>query len=142
MALAAYTLSDNNLPYEFQRLTGWLRVHPGNQFFENLAIKVGHLTEVKVLWAAFGTLVYSLFSLVEGAGLIFRVTWASWLAIGESAFYIPLEILDLVYGFSWGVFVILILNIFIVWYLFQNRHRLFHHMHLGGKSGTANVHPG
>jgi len=37
------------------------------------------------------TLVYSLFSLVEGIGLI-SVSWAGWLAIGESAFFIPIEI--------------------------------------------------
>ena len=32
------------------------------------------------------------FSLVEGFGLIFRVPWAGWLAIGESAFFIPIEV--------------------------------------------------
>ncbi len=133
LAIAAYTLSDNDLPYEFHRLMDWLRVHPGNQFFESLASKISHVSETKMLWAALGTLVYSLFSLVEGIGLIYRVTWASWLAIGESGFFIPIEVADLVEDYSWSVFLILILNIFIVWYLFKNRNRLFHHMHLHEK---------
>ena len=131
-AFALYCLSDNNLPDEFQRLMDWLRVHPGNQFFQNLAVKVGHLSEVKVLWAAFGTLVYSLFSLVEGIGMIFRITWAGWLAIGESAFFIPIEIYELMRPgkFSWWLAAILVINIIIVWYLFRNRDRLFrHHPH-------------
>ena len=89
-------------------------------------MQVGHLTEAKVLWAAAGTLVYSLFSLVEGVGLMFRVSWAGWMAIGESAFFIPIEIYELVHrtvpdrprpGHTVTVLVILVINIVIVWYL-------------------------
>ena len=47
---------------------------------------------------AIGSLLYSLFSLVEGVGLMFRVSWAGWLAIGESAFFIPIEILELIHS--------------------------------------------
>ena len=71
--------------------------------------------------------IYSLFSLVEGIGLMFRVSWAGWLAIGESAFFIPIEVFELVHHPSWMVAGILGLNIFIVWYLFANRARLFRH---------------
>jgi uncharacterized membrane protein (DUF2068 family) len=101
-------------------------------------VQIGQLTEAKVLWAAAGTLVYSLFSLVEGVGLMFRISWAGWMAIGESAFFIPIEIYELVRrtnpdrprpGHEVTVLVILALNILIVWYLFQNRHRLFRHHH-------------
>ena len=74
--------------------------------------------------------VYSLFSLVEGIGLIFRVSWAGWMAIGESAFFIPIEIFDLIHRFPLTVFIILVLNIFIVVYLYGNHQRLFsHHRH-------------
>jgi uncharacterized membrane protein (DUF2068 family) len=83
-----------------------------------------------VLWAAAGTLFYSLFSLVEGVGLILRVSWAGWLAIGESAFFIPIEIHELVKNPILPVFLVLALNVLIVWYLLLNRHRLFrHHPH-------------
>jgi uncharacterized membrane protein (DUF2068 family) len=86
-----------------------------------------------------------LFSLVEGVGLIFRAPWAGWLAIGESAFFIPIEIYELarhpkvaeVYNThpAWwnhpkfGLLLVLVVNILIVWYLLQNRHRLFRHHH-------------
>ena len=65
---------------------------------------------------AMGTLIYSMFSLVEGVGLMFRVSWAGWLAIGESIFFIPIEIHSLVQRFNWIVAVILVVNVFIVWY--------------------------
>jgi uncharacterized membrane protein (DUF2068 family) len=82
-----------------------------------------------VLWAAAGTLFYSLFALIEGVGMIFRASWAGWLAIGESAFFIPIEIAELSRKghSSWYVLIILIINIIIVWYLYKNRRRLFRH---------------
>jgi len=129
LAIVAYTLSDNDLPAEFRGLLQHLRLNPERRFFADLAIQVGKLTEAKVLWAAAGTLFYSLFSLVEGVGLILRVSWAGWLAIGESAFFIPIEIHELVKNPILPVFLVLALNILIVWYLLQNRHRLFRHPH-------------
>ena len=130
MAIVAYTLSDNDLPDEYRQLLHHLKLNPERKFFSELAVKIGTITEANVLWVAAGTGVYSLFSIVEGAGLMFRVGWAGWMAIGESAFFIPIEIFDLLHRFSWTVFVILVLNIVIVWYLFANRARLFkHHPH-------------
>ena len=131
LAITAYTLSDNNLPEEYQKVMQMLKVHPGNKFFAHLAEQVGHVTEANVLWAAAGTLFYSLFSLVEGIGLIFRAPWAGWLAISESAFFIPIEMYELLRKnkFSWFVFAIMVANIVIVWYLFVNRGRLFRHHH-------------
>src|SRR6266699_3934696 len=141
LAVVLYCLSDNNLPEEYKNFLGQplvqkilhsLRVHPGNKFFSDLALKIGELTEVNVLWAAAGTLVYSMFSLVEGVGLIFRVSWAGWMAIGESAFFIPIEIYELVHrnprdpgrtGHPVLILVILAINIWIVWYLAKNKGR-------------------
>ncbi len=131
LAVVLYCKSDNDLPVEFQNLMATLRIHPGNKFFTHLAEQVGQLTESNVLWAAAGTLIYSTFSLVEGIGMIFRAGWAGWLAIGESAFFIPIEFYDVssMKRFSWWVFIVLIMNMVFVWYLFQNRERLFHHHH-------------
>jgi uncharacterized membrane protein (DUF2068 family) len=92
-------------------------------------VQVGGLTEKKVLHVAVGTLLYSLFALVEGTGLMFRVSWAGWLAIGDSAFFIPIEIYELSRRFSKLVFIIMVINVIIVWYLLKNRHRLFRHHH-------------
>ena len=126
LAVAAYTLSDNDLPQEYRRLLHFLRVNPESKFFSDLAVQVGYLTESRVLKVAAGTFLYSLFSLVEGVGLIFRVGWAGWLAIGESSFFIPIEVYELAHRFTRIVAIILVLNIIIVWYLLKNRERLFH----------------
>jgi len=130
LAITVYALSDNDLPYEYRRLMHFLNVHPGNQFFQLLAKQVAELTESRMLWTAAGTCVYSLFSLIEGTGLMFRLSWSGWLAIGESIFFIPLEVYHLMNSWHWGVFVVFVMNVVIVWYLLKNRERLFrHHYH-------------
>lgn len=130
LGLVAYSLSDNNLPQELRRVLSILRLNPERKFFADLAVQLGTLTKANVLWTAAGTLLYSLFSLVEGVGLMFRVSWAGWMAIGESAFFIPIEVYELIHKFRWGVVLILVINVVIVCYLAANRHRLFrHHSH-------------
>lgn len=129
LAVTAYTLSDNDLPAEYQHALHWLRLNPERKFWSELAVQVGKLTETSVLRVAAGTLIYSLFSLVEGVGLMFRVSWAGWLAIGESAFFIPIEFYELVHHPSRPVFIILVLNVLILWYLLVNRNRLYRHHH-------------
>ena len=130
LSWVAYAYSDNNLPEEYRHLLQWLHVNPERQFWVYLAAKVGNLTESNLLTVALATFIYGAFSLVEGIGLLFRVSWASWMAIGESALFIPLEIYELNHRFSRTVVVILILNLIIFWYLLLNRKRLFHSAHL------------
>lgn len=131
LAVSLYALSDNDLPEEYHNalhwLNRWTHLNPERRFWVELATKVNSLTELQMVQAAVGTLIYGLFALVEGVGLMFRVPWAGWLSIGESAFFIPIEIFEIVHNFSLVVLIILVLNIFMVWYLFQNRKRLFHH---------------
>ena len=119
-----------------------IHLDPENRFLSDFADKLDTITPANVRWVALGTLVYSLFALVEGVGLMFRVPWAGWLTIGESAFFMPIELYELVHhhqavergvathpGFYWKISLILALNVFIVWYLFSNRDRLFKHRH-------------
>jgi uncharacterized membrane protein (DUF2068 family) len=130
LAAGVYSLSDNNLPEEFRQGLQFFHLDPEKRFFTELANKLSQITPANLVWIARGTVLYSLFSLVEGVGLVFRVSWAGWLAIGESMFFIPIEVYELIRGFKMSLLVILGLNVMIVWYLFQNRQRLFrHHLH-------------
>ncbi len=129
LALGVYRLWDENLPGLFRSLLVFLHIDPEKRFFAALEQQLALITPANVLMVAGGALLYSSFSLVEGIGLMFRAGWAGWLAIGESAFFVPIEIAELVRRPRWIVLAILGLNVFIVSYLFQNRHRLFHHHH-------------
>ena len=125
VAIVAYTLSDNDLPEEFLKVLHWLRLNPERKFYSDLAVQIAKITEANVLWVGAGSMLYSLFSLVEGIGLCFRVRWAGWLAIGESAFFVPIEVYELIKHFSMTVLGILAINVVIVAYLYRNRVRLF-----------------
>jgi uncharacterized membrane protein (DUF2068 family) len=129
LALAFYALSDNDLPAEYNKVLHFLRLNPERRFWADLALRIGRLTEANVLWTALGTFIYSLFSGVEGIGMTFRAGWAGWLAIGESAFFIPIEVFELIHHPTGMVLGILALNVFFVWYLYANRNRLFRHHH-------------
>ena len=129
LAVCLFLLSDNDLPAELREVLHFLRLNPERRFWSQLAVQIGRLSQANVLWASVGTVIYSLFALVEAVGLMFRVSWAGWLTIGESAFFIPIEVFELVQRFTWFVFGILALNVLIVWYLFENRKQLFHPAH-------------
>ncbi len=130
----------NDLPDVFDNILRFMHLDPENRFLSDIGYQLDQVTPANVRGVAIGMLLYSLFALVEGVGLIFRVPWAGWLTIGESAFFIPIEIYELMHhlelhrrglptrpGVTWKISVILALNIIIVWYLFQNRARLFRH---------------
>jgi uncharacterized membrane protein (DUF2068 family) len=132
VALVIYQHSDRDLPAEYQNLLDWLhhwmKVNPEREFWTDMALAVENLTATRVMHIAMGTFIYSLFSLVEGIGLLFRAKWAGWMTISESAFFIPIEVHHLTHvNPSKFVFAIMVANIIIVWYLFRNRDRLFRH---------------
>jgi hypothetical protein len=64
-------------------------------FSSNIGDWLDTVTPANVRVVASGTFLYGLFLLVGGTGLAFRAKWAIWLAIGESAFFIPIEIFEL-----------------------------------------------
>ena len=138
ITLGIYSLLGEDVRWEFERFLRWMRLDPEHEFFAHLGAKLEVLTPSNIRWIASGTLLYGVLLLVESVGMMFRVFWAAWLAIGETAFFIPIEVYDLLRDFSAAVFVILIVNVGIVWYLVRNRNRLFHHVALAaGHSSVA-----
>jgi uncharacterized membrane protein (DUF2068 family) len=131
LAAGVYTLADNDLMHDYRAFLHWMHVDPERKFFSDVASKIKDITPANIYWVASGTAFYAVFCLVEGIGLSFRVSWAGYLAIGESAFFIPIEIFELMHRSSLTVLVILVVNIIIVWYLFANRGRLFRHHYKG-----------
>ena len=143
LALGAYSLTDNNLPEDFRKLLEFFHIDPEKRFFLELADRVADITPHNLEWVAVGSIIYSLFMLLQAGGLIFRVSWIVWLVIGESAFFIPIEVFELVRRHTpspenhphifahpkIGVAIVLAVNVAIVWYLFKNRDRIIRHHH-------------
>lgn len=129
LALGVYTLRDNNLPDEFDKLVIFLHVDPENRFVSELADRVATITPSNLNWVVILSVAYSLFIMLQAFGLFFRVKWIVWLVIGESAFFLPVEFMELLHRPSWIKVAIIAVNVLIVWYLYANRERLVRHPH-------------
>lgn len=127
LAAGIFSLLGDDLRVESDRLARWLRQDPEDQFWLALADKLRAVTPAGIRWLASGTLMYSGLLFVESVGLVLRAGWAAWLAIGETAFFIPVEVVELVRQFRLGVLALLVVNLLIVVYLARNRDRLFRH---------------
>jgi uncharacterized membrane protein (DUF2068 family) len=132
LGIVLYFHAAGDLPQEYADLLKKpifqnLRIHPESKLAQHIADQIADLTETKVRLTAVGTMAWSLFPLIEGIGLLFRASWAGWLAIGESAFFVPIELYELARQFSWYLLVVAIANILIVWYLYAYREQLFRH---------------
>jgi uncharacterized membrane protein (DUF2068 family) len=151
LAAGIYSLAGKDLQAGFDRFLEWVRLDPEHSFFRSISESLADITPGNVRGAALATFLYGIFLLVGGTGLAIRAKWAIWLTIGESAFFIPIEIFELLphhrpiagdtledqpvpgpvhHVFphrELGLAVVLALNIIIVWYLLKNRQRLFKH---------------
>ena len=127
LALGVYSLIGDDLAAAMESVLRALRIDPEREFFEALATRLAHVTPATIGWIATGTLLYALLSLVEAVGLMFRWSWAGWMVIGESAFFIPIEALHLLKGFAPLLCAVLIVNVLIVVYLYRNRQRVLRH---------------
>jgi len=145
LALGIYSMAGKDLQGDFDRFLEWVRVDPEHSFFRNISDSLSTVTPGNVRATALAFFLYGIFLLAGGTGLALRAKWAIWLTIGESAFFIPIEIFELTrqhrkglpeepppapHLFPYpkeGLAIVLALNIIIVWYLLKNRERLFKH---------------
>ena len=144
-AVCIYLLAYKDLPDLFDQFIRWMHLDPEGRFFNAISDRLDTVTPRNMHVVASWMFLYSLFLLVGGTGLALRAKWAIWLAIGESAFFIPIEIFELVrhrvpnslypprpeffHHPKLGLLIVLALNVLIVWYLLKNRQRLFRHHH-------------
>jgi uncharacterized membrane protein (DUF2068 family) len=143
-AVSVYLLAQKNLPDLFDQFIRWMHLDPEGRFFAAIGDRLETVTPGNVHAVASWMFLYGLFKVIGGLGLAFRARWAVWLAIGESAFFIPIEIFELIRRHSpasevhahaffahpkIGIAILLVVNTVIVWYLLQNRQRLFRHHH-------------
>ena len=127
IGLGIFSLLGDDLRSQFERFVRFIRQDPEEQFWVNIGTQLQQVTPENIRWVASGTLLYALLLFVETVGLIGRYGWAVWLAIGETAFFIPIEVFDLAQHFRTGVLGLLLVNLLIAWYLVRNRERLFRH---------------
>ncbi len=142
-AMGIFALAGKDLSDTFDTFLRWIHLDPERRFFANIGDWLDTITPANLKFIASSTLLFGVFLLTVGLGLALRFRWAIWLSIGESAFFIPIEIYELArrrapettdahHMFAHpkiALAALLAVNVFIVWYLYQNRARLFRHHH-------------
>src|SRR5271168_2470645 len=68
LALGVYSLRDNNLPDEFDRLVAFLHFDPENRFVSELADRVAEITPSNLNWVIILSVIYSLLSCCRPLG--------------------------------------------------------------------------
>lgn len=143
LAFGVYHIRDNNLPEDFRNMLIFLHIDPEKRFFQELADRISEISTANLNWVTILSIAYGSFMLLQAIGLAFRVSWAVWLVIAESAFFIPIEVFELVRRHTpntddhphifahpqIGVAIVLAVNVAIVWYLYRNRERIIRHYH-------------
>jgi uncharacterized membrane protein (DUF2068 family) len=129
LALAVFMLRNRDLPELFDRGIRYVHLDPESRFFEPTGERIATITPANVRAISIGICLYGILLLVEGIGLAIRARWAVWLVIFQSAFFVPIELKSYIFGRNSGSLIILgllLVNVVVMWYLFRNRHRLFH----------------
>ena len=144
LAVGIIALAGKDLQGIFDKMVRWVHLDPESGFFASINDWLTEVTPGTLRRFARLPLLYGMFLVVSGSGLALRAKWAIWLGIGESAFFIPIEIYELIrqripdgephHGVMAhpriSMAIVLALNVLIVWYLYRNRNRLFrHHRH-------------
>lgn len=127
LAAGLVSLIGRDVGVLFDQALRLIRIDPEHRFFARIGSQLEHITPANFKWLASGSVLYATLLVVEGYGLMRRSWWAVWLAIGETAFFIPVELFELTEKFSSGMLIVFMLNSVIVTYLVLNRGRLFRH---------------
>jgi uncharacterized membrane protein (DUF2068 family) len=64
---------------------------------------------------------YALLRFVEAYGLWFARSWARWLGLISSGMYVPFELYYFIKNPSWTTFIVLSINLIVVWLLWPSK---------------------
>jgi uncharacterized membrane protein (DUF2068 family) len=127
-AIFIYTHVRSGLDPFVSELIDALNLDAGRGFFRGLVFdaleKVAGLGSGTLVALATGALIYGLIEAAESVGLILRRRWAEYLVVLATAFFIPLEVREVILRQSPVRITSLLINIAIVAYLVRQK-RLF-----------------
>ena len=86
-------------------------------FLQMVFAWLGSFNQAQILSIAILASLMGVLRWVEAGGIWFNKSWAQWLAVFSGFIYIPFEVYELIYRFSWLMVAILFINTLIVSYL-------------------------
>lgn len=117
VAVGALSLVNRDIAEEVGKWLAVVHVDPDNRYIQKLMTKLTTLDPRKLEAIGAGTFVYAAIFTIEGIGLLMKKRWAEYLTAVTTALLIPLEIYEIFLRLRIPRFVLLVVNIAIVWYL-------------------------
>jgi uncharacterized membrane protein (DUF2068 family) len=94
-----------------------LHIDPGSRYLERPLASVWALDDHALKRIGLGAFFYAALLLTEGVGLLMRQRWAEYFTVFVTASFIPLEVYEIIRRSTMTRYVILGINVAIVWYL-------------------------
>ena len=88
-----------------------------NRFVHSILEKLADVNRNQMMMMSGGAFLYSSLQMTEGIGLWMEKRWAEYLTVVATSLFVPLEIYEIYEKFTWVRVLILIVNLFVVWYL-------------------------
>jgi uncharacterized membrane protein (DUF2068 family) len=111
------TLLDKDVAERFAAFIARHNIDAENRYVLMIAEKLAGVDNNKLILFSVGAFLYAALEFTEGVGLWFEQRWAEFLTAVATALLLPIEIYEIYERFTWVRVVILIGNLFIIWYL-------------------------
>lgn len=115
--LGVFSLLHHNAEAIGEQIAQQLHFNPSLRITRLFIDAADNLTNARLTLLALLSLLYSSMRFIEAYGLWRERRWAEWFATVSGAVYLPVEIAELLRGFSWIKLVILLINLVIVVYM-------------------------
>ncbi len=112
-----FALIHQNLQIFAGQLIGHLHLNAAKHISEIFSEAIGNLTDSRLLLLAILAFLYSVMRFIEAYGLWFEKRWAQWFALLSGGIYLPVELYELVKGFSWITIIFVLFNLIVVLFM-------------------------
>ena len=111
------TLVHKNVQIIVEEIILQLHLNPAKHYPRIFVDLASHIGDSQLWMLALFAVIYASLRLLEAYGLWHGMRWAQWLAVVTGCIYVPLEIYELLFRYSWIKLVTLIVNVGIVLYM-------------------------
>jgi uncharacterized membrane protein (DUF2068 family) len=88
-----------------------------NKYVHSLMEKLSGITNNQIMLFSVGSFLYAGLDFTEGIGLWFEKRWAEILTAVATALFVPFELYEIYERFTFVRVLILVVNLFVIWYL-------------------------
>jgi uncharacterized membrane protein (DUF2068 family) len=111
------TLLDRDVAEWFSAFIARHNIDAENRYVHSIMEKLAGVDNNKLMLFSAGSFLLSGLEFTEGIGLWFEKRWAEFLTAVATAVFVPVELYEIYERFTWIRVLILIVNLFVIWYL-------------------------